>query len=172
MLVCWIAAIGYGGRMRVYLLMGGIILLLAACGGGSFNTRNAKGYYASEGQQCVPYAREVSGIQIRGDAYTWWNQVSDSRKSRMPRRGAVMVLAKTRRLSLGHLAVVKRVLNRNEIEVTHTNWGSDSSERRIVYEAMRVKDVSAVGDWSSAVFWNPHTNAYGSPYKVSGFILP
>ena len=24
--------------------------------------------------QCVPYARQVSGIQIYGDAWTWWDQ--------------------------------------------------------------------------------------------------
>lgn len=25
--------------------------------------------------QCVPFARELSGIQIYGDAHTWWRQV-------------------------------------------------------------------------------------------------
>lgn len=24
--------------------------------------------------QCVPYARQISGIQIYGDAWTWWGQ--------------------------------------------------------------------------------------------------
>ena len=24
--------------------------------------------------QCVPYARQVSGIRIFGDAHTWWDQ--------------------------------------------------------------------------------------------------
>ena len=24
--------------------------------------------------QCVPYARQVSGIRIFGDAHTWWGQ--------------------------------------------------------------------------------------------------
>jgi hypothetical protein len=26
--------------------------------------------------QCVPYARQVSGIQIYGDAWTWWDQAA------------------------------------------------------------------------------------------------
>ena len=26
--------------------------------------------------QCVPYARQVSGIRIFGDAHTWWDQAA------------------------------------------------------------------------------------------------
>jgi hypothetical protein len=26
--------------------------------------------------QCVPYARQVSGIQLYGDAHTWWDQAA------------------------------------------------------------------------------------------------
>jgi len=41
--------------------------------------------------QCVPYAREVSGIQIYGDAWTWWSQ-AEGRYARghAPRAGAVV----------------------------------------------------------------------------------
>src|ERR1700754_2492196 len=40
---------------------------------------------------CVPFAREHSGVNIRGDAYTWWDQ-ADGRyiKHATPTRGAVM----------------------------------------------------------------------------------
>ena len=38
--------------------------------------------------QCVPYARQVSGIQIRGDAHTWWGQAEGRyAKGRLPRVG-------------------------------------------------------------------------------------
>ena len=41
--------------------------------------------------QCVPYARQITGIHIFGDAHTWWDQ-AEGRYSRgwQPRIGAVM----------------------------------------------------------------------------------
>lgn len=36
-------------------------------------TATADGYW-----QCVPFARLMSGIQIFGDARTWWGQAADS----------------------------------------------------------------------------------------------
>ena len=32
------------------------------------------GAFAETYWQCVPFARLVSGIQLFGDAYTWWQQ--------------------------------------------------------------------------------------------------
>ena len=41
--------------------------------------------------QCVPYAREVSGIRIYGDAHTWWDQAAGHyARGVRPRVGAVM----------------------------------------------------------------------------------
>lgn len=40
--------------------------------------------------QCVPYAREVSGIQIYGDAHTWWDQAEGKfKRGKRPKVGAV-----------------------------------------------------------------------------------
>ena len=151
-----------------------LILLLAACssGGGKIDSDMAQGYARDEPEQCVPYARRVSGIEIYGDAHTWWHQAQESRKGYEPREGAVMVLSGTRRISRGHLAVVTEIVSDSQINVTHSNWGSDSNTRRIIYEQMRVEDVSARGDWSQARFWNPQLGVFGLPYKVSGFIYP
>ncbi len=132
----------------------------------------AKGKKTDQHEQCVPFARRASGIQIRGDAHTWWRQADPEKRFKDPKPGAVMVLSKTRRLSLGHLAVVTDLVNEREINVTHTNWGWDRKTRMMAYDYMRVKDVSKAGDWSQAVFWNPHGGHFGSPYKVSGFIYP
>jgi surface antigen len=123
--------------------------------------------------QCVPYARERSGIPIRGDAHTWWKQAKGKyRRSNKPKEGAVMVLSKTSRLRHGHLAVVEKIIDSRTIEVAHSNWGSDRDSRCVIYKAMPVRDVSKRGDWSCARFFNYETNAFGSPYKVSGFIYP
>ena len=36
---------------------------------------SSKDYYTiAKQKQCVPHAREVSGIPIRGNAHTWWGQ--------------------------------------------------------------------------------------------------
>ncbi|MEY4869019.1 MAG: hypothetical protein RIS11_213, partial [Pseudomonadota bacterium] len=28
----------------------------------------------NEGLQCVPFARALTGVEIRGDAHSWWDQ--------------------------------------------------------------------------------------------------
>ena len=33
--------------------------------------------------QCVPYARQVSGIRIYGDAHTWWDQAEGRYATRL-----------------------------------------------------------------------------------------
>lgn len=123
--------------------------------------------------QCVPYARHVSGIPIRGDAHTWWTQAKGQyTRSSKPKVGSVMVLSKTKRLKYGHLAVVKRVIDSRNIEVQHANWGGDYETRIIAYTRMPVVDTSEDNDWSSARFWNYPSASYGRVYKVSGFIYP
>tara|TARA_R110001592_G_scaffold3525_16_gene19994 strand:+ start:35909 stop:36535 length:627 start_codon:yes stop_codon:yes gene_type:complete len=151
-------------------------VILSGCGGGGsgkFSSSNAAGYHVTKPISCVPYARDVSGIGIHGDAHTWWAQAAGHyNRSNMPKVGAVFVLSKSSRLRYGHVSVVKRVINSRTIEVTHSNWGSDRASRSMIYERMRVEDVSPNNDWTRARFWNYHTNAYGSPYIASGFIYP
>lgn len=131
-------------------------------------------YRLSEPTQCVPYARQVCRIPIRGDAHTWWYQAEEKGYSRgqRPKVGAVMVLSKTKRLKYGHLAVVKRIIDRRNIEVEHANWGGDRESRLIAYRNMPVVDTSKDNDWSSARFWNYPSASYGRVYAVSGFIYP
>src|SRR5690348_6803102 len=73
--------------------------------------------------QCVPVARQVSGIQIYGDAWTWWNQ-ADGRyaKGRTPRAGAVMAFPAHGTMTLGHVAAVSRVIDSRTVLLTHANW--------------------------------------------------
>jgi len=131
-------------------------------------------YKISEPIQCVPHARKVSGIPIRGNAHTWWTQAAGryERSTSIPKVGSVMVLSKTSRLRYGHVAVVKRIIDSRNIEVEHANWGGDRATRAIIYKRMPVKDVSSANDWSRARFWNYPSSTYGSVYPVSGFIYP
>lgn len=121
--------------------------------------------------QCVPYARDTSGIQIYGDAHTWWDKAPPRyQRGYTPRPGSVLVLKNTARMRSGHLAVVKQVLNSREIDVTHSNWGNSWNTRRIIYDSARVRDVSANNDWSAVSFWNYSHNVFGAPYAAHGFI--
>jgi hypothetical protein len=136
-----------------------------------FSDDNASGYRRFEREECVPYARSESGINIRGDAWTWWNAAAGRyQRGSTPAPGAILVLTKTNRLRSGHLAVVKDVLGPRDIDVTHTNWGDDWVSRRIVYESMHAQDVSPGNDWTSVRFWNRDHNVFGSPYTAKGFI--
>jgi surface antigen len=121
--------------------------------------------------QCVPYARQISGIDLRGDAWTWWAQ-ADGRYARgkNPRPRAVLVFKKTRALPRGHLSVVTRVVHAREILITHANWGSAPDTRGQVAKDIRVIDISPGNDWSELRVWNG--SDFGKAYPAAGFIYP
>lgn len=118
--------------------------------------------------QCVPYARLISGIDIRGNALTWWNQaVGRYARGSQPQTGAVMAFAPTARMRLGHVATVSRVVNDREILLTHANW----SRRGGIEKDVRAVDVSSEGDWSEVKVWYAGNGGLGtSIYPVRGFI--
>ena len=148
-----------------------LLLLLTGCGPSRFESRNASGHYVDDPVQCVTYAREVSGIEIYGDAHTWWDQAPPRYlHSSFPQPGAVLVLSRTSKLPRGHLAVVKDVVGSREIDITHSNWGNDSDSRCMIYESMRVEDISTANDWSLLRFWNRDAQTFGFPYAAKGFI--
>lgn len=152
-----------------------LLLLLAMAGCGTpppFHHPYASGYYSSDIIQCAPYARETSGIMLYGDAGGWWSEAPSRhyRRGHRPEPGAVLVLKRTSRMTSGHVAVVRSVINARTITVTQSNWGSDRHSRHIVYDSMRVEDISAKGDWTRVRFWNDEKNVYGFPYAAYGFI--
>ena len=73
--------------------------------------------------QCVPFARAASGIQLYGNAWTWWEQADGKyERAHKPRVGAVIVFAKTHRLPMGHVAVISRIVEKRVVMLTHANW--------------------------------------------------
>ncbi len=122
--------------------------------------------FPSPGLECVPYARDHSGIGIFGDAYRWWDIAAEYfMRGPEPIPGAVLVLERTRRLRFGHLAVVARVFGPRQILVDHANW----IPGRIV-TGMPVVDVSPDNDWTLLRFWNKESAAFGAIYRADGFI--
>ena len=123
---------------------------------------------AAQFWQCAPYAREISGIQIRGNANTWWGQAAGRYdRGRAPKEGSVLAFQATRRMRVGHVAMVSRVLSEREVLLTHANW----SRRGGVERDVRAIDVSANGDWSLVKVWYGPQHGLGtSAYPTSGFI--
>ncbi|WP_213982733.1 CHAP domain-containing protein, partial [Sphingomonas sp. dw_22] len=122
--------------------------------------------------ECVPFARAASGIQIYGDAWTWWDQAK-GRYSRgsQPKVGAVLVFARSPRLPLGHVAVVSRIVDSRVLMVTHANWSRQNGERGHAEQDVTLFDVSPDGDWSEVKVWYRDNDGLGgSVYPANGFI--
>jgi hypothetical protein len=116
---------------------------------------------------CVPFARTMSGIELRGNAETWFAGAKGVyERGAEPEVGAVMVFSGTRKLPMGHVAVVSKIVSDREILIDHANW-----KRNQVSLGMSVIDVSAAGDWSVVqVAYDP--GQYGRDYPISGFVYP
>ncbi len=124
--------------------------------------------------QCVPFARLISGIEIFGDARTWWRQAAGRYETgHTPKPGAVLCFKPTARMNLGHVAVVSQVLTDRIVQVTHANWSPIEGSRGKVEEDVMVIDVSLAGDWSKVKVWyDPSRNLGSSTYPIHGFIYP
>lgn len=122
--------------------------------------------------QCVPFARLASGIQIFGDAWTWWKQASGRYDTGMqPKAGAVLCFKPTGRMKLGHVAVVSQVLTERVIQISHANWSRIGGTRGQIEKDVTVIDVSAAGDWSQVKVWyDPVRDLGGTTYPTHGFI--
>ena len=122
--------------------------------------------------QCVPYARQVSGIRIFGDAHTWWGQ-AEGRYARgyRPKVGAVMAFKPHGSSSLGHVAAVSRIVDSRTVLVRHANWSPINGRRGQIEDNVKVVDVSPANDWSEVRVWYaPIGNLGGSHWPVQGFI--
>ncbi len=159
-------------KLRTLALLLSSSVLLSGCASLThFQDANAEGFTHIEREECVPYARRVSDIELHGDAWTWWQQAQGVyMRGHIPAPGAVLVLARTTHLPHGHLAVVTDYISPREIKVTHTNWGNSWLDRRVTYEQLRAEDVSTANDWTKVRFWNYDEGAFGFPYQAYGFI--
>ena len=130
------------------------------------------GAFADDYWQCVPFARLVSGIQIFGDAWTWWSQAAGKYQTGfVPKAGAVLCFRPTGRMRLGHVAVVSQVLTDRVIQISHANWSLINGDRGQVERNVTVVDVSPSGDWSEVKVWNdPSHNLGTTVYPTYGFI--
>ena len=118
--------------------------------------------------QCVPYARMISGIALRGDARTWWKSAAGRfRRGKEPEPGAVLVFKGSEKNPHGHVGVVTKILNEREILIDHANWLNN----RKIHLATPVIDVSPENDWSAIRVWYTPGAQYGANvYPTEGYI--
>jgi len=130
------------------------------------------GALADDYWQCVPFARLVSGIQIFGDAWTWWSQAAGRYETGyVPKAGAVLCFRPTGHMRLGHVAVVSQVLTDRVIQISHANWSLIDGDRGRVERDVTVVDVSPSGNWSEVKVWNDPSRDLGTTvYPTYGFI--
>ena len=151
---------------RTRTLLGSLLAVgvLAFSGVGS---AHAEGYW-----QCAAFARVFSGIQIFGDAWTWWEKASGHyAKGDVPQAGAVLVFRPQGAMRLGHVAVVSQVLTDRIIQVTHANWSVIDGERGKIEQNVTVVDVSPQGDWTEVKVWyDPLRDLGHTTYSTYGFI--
>lgn len=120
--------------------------------------------------QCAPFARQVSGIQLFGNANTWWGQ-AEGRYDRghNPRVGAVLAFSASRAMPVGHVAMVSKVVNDREVLLTHANW----SYRGGIERNVRAIDVSPNNDWTDVRVWYGPIGGLGlRSNPARGFIYP
>ena len=122
--------------------------------------------------QCVTFARQFSGIELFGDAATWWHgAVGRYEQGFVPRIGGVMVFKPFAHMRVGHVATVSEIVSPREIKVTHANWSPIDGRRGQVEENVTVVDTSAANDWSRVRVWYaPLADLGKTDYPVYGFI--
>ncbi len=118
--------------------------------------------------QCVPYARNVTGIRIYGDAHTWWGQAAGKyARGHEPRVGAVMAIRPHGNSRLGHVAAVSRIVDERTVLLRHANWSSPGQ----IENDVRAVDVSPNNDWSEVRIWfGPGKQLGARHWPLYGFI--
>jgi len=130
------------------------------------NTRSGHLFAGAGKLQCVPFARNESGIELVGNAWTWWdNAVGVYQRGRVPEPASVLAFRSSGAMRLGHVAVVSRVVNSREIEIEHANWGPGAINRDVP-----VVDVSEKNDWSAVRVALGRPVEFGNIYPTYGFI--
>ncbi len=145
-------------------LLYSLALGLTSCGGGASGVASPSGRIVLD---CVPFARALSGIELRGDADAWWDEADGRyRRDNIPAVGSVLVFRRSDRLPAGHVGVVSRVVSSREIDLTQANW----VHRRISVDQAAI-DISPRNDWTLVrVFWPPTGQMGTTAYPTYGFI--
>lgn len=118
------------------------------------------------GISCVPYARQITGMAVAGNAWQWWdNSAGLYARGNRPEAGSILNFRANGRMRLGHVAVVTRVINAREVLIEHANWAGGGIARDVA-----VVDVSEANNWTAVRVELGRGESYGSVYPTYGFI--
>ena len=119
--------------------------------------------------QCAPYAREISGIDIHGNANTWWGQAAGSyERGHAPKVGAVLAFQSDRAACGSAMSRWCRRSSATAKSCSPTPIGRAAAGSSTTSRAV---DVSAAGDWSEVKVWyGPQGGLGTSTYPTNGFI--
>ncbi len=127
--------------------------------------------HSGGGIQCVTFARADSGIELSGNANTWWyNAAGVYQRGARPEAGSVLNFRANGSMRMGHVAVVNQVVDSRTIDIDHANWGGPGAIRGGISRDISVVDVSPSNDWSAVRVALGHSGDYGSIYPTYGFI--
>ena len=144
--------------------------------GGGYAPAASPSYTRSSGHsgggiQCVTFARADSGIELSGNASSWWNNAAGVyQRGARPEAGSVLNFRANGSMRMGHVAVVNQVVDGRTIEIDHANWGGPGAVRGGVSRDISVVDVSPGNDWSAVRVALGHSGEFGSIYPTYGFI--
>ena len=131
-----------------------------------FATYNGGGYL-----NCVAFAREETGMDISGNAGSWWGHAAGLyERGNRPEAGAIMSFMANGRMPSGHVAVVATVINSRMVEIDHANWSGAGAVRGGVSRNIPVVDVSPNNDWTAVRVGLGQSGEFGSVYPTYGFI--
>ncbi len=124
--------------------------------------------YGAPVLQCVAFAKEASDVQLSGNAVDWWdNAAGIYARGQRPEIGSVLSFQANGRMHLGHVAVVRNVVDSRTIIIDQSHWNSRGISRNV-----SVVDVSEDNDWSAVRVAMARADTYGSIYPTNGFIYP
>jgi surface antigen len=133
---------------------------------GRRSIRYASAKYRHSILQCVPYAREVSHINLSGNAFLWWAEAAGRyARGTVPVEGAVLNFRAVGRMPLGHVAVVTSVIDNRTVLVTQANW-----VRGTITNDVTIQDVSPNNDWTQVEVELGDSETWGAAYPTYGFI--
>jgi hypothetical protein len=105
--------------------------------------------------ECAPFARAVSGVQLRGAAADWWPQAEGRyRRTQTPAVGSVLVF---RRSTVSACRMATSPSSRASCPIGGS-WRPMPTGCAIVSEDVPVIDVSPGNDWTKVRVWCPSTD--------------
>ena len=76
-------------------------------------------------------------------------------------------------MRLGHVAAVRRIVDKRTLIISHANWSTIDGGRGHIEEDVRVVDASEANDWSRVRVWyTPNAALGGTEWPLNGFIYP